>query len=222
MTVTLEQGETLRGRVRFEGGMPPAGVSTDMAVHLGPPFASRFDVHGWRAFVRADSTFQLDSVFRLPRVVGMTGLPRGWVLRAVRHAGRDITSMPVEFGAGAGAHPVEVVVTNRVARLTVRVLDERAKAGAARAVLLSVDPVRTSVTYPTLSDRPVDGGEETFAAMLPGTYLLAAVSDVDVHALLVDRGRVEALAKAAVRVTLEEGEHRTIEVTRSPLPETGR
>jgi hypothetical protein len=87
------------------------------------------------------------------------------------------------------------------------------------ALLISADPARRALAYPRSPDQQSDTGEVTFGAVLPGTYLIAALKTSDYFAVLNDPPRIEAIANGAQRVTLTAGERRTIDVRRRPLPE---
>jgi protocatechuate 3,4-dioxygenase beta subunit len=220
LVLTLARGEMLRGRVVFEDAPSPPAAS-GMAIHLSVPLSmANFEVDTSTASVRPDGTFQVGPVFRVPAMLSVTGLPAGWALKSIRHRDRDITNAEVEFGPGDGAYPLEAVVTNRTARLTVRIVGPAGTPVAeAHPVLMPADPAGWKrVSSPDMEPQPHQG-EVTFDAVLPGTYLVAALGIPDLMALQFDPERVTDVAKSAERITLDAGEHRTIDVRLRPLPE---
>jgi protocatechuate 3,4-dioxygenase beta subunit len=226
LVVQLSKGETIRGRVVFEGGAPPPAKSLAMVVYLGTPFRWRGFHSEWnppRRAVGDDLTFELTGIFRLPRSVGLSGLPDGWVLKSVRHANRDITGLLTEFGPGSGSHAVEIAVTNRVALPAVHVVDEQGQpAAASRVVLFPVDPGQWKATFPGVSGSESEPGVLPLGPRLPGDYFLAALSWDDYRLLLFEPELIEALATVADRVTFGEGDRRTLEVRVRELPRVRR
>ena len=105
--------------------------------------------------VRDDATFELPEIFRLPQVITVQGLPDGWKVKRVRHEGRDVTYAPTDFGASR--EPIEVTVTNRLARPVVRVKDAEGQAvtdARVLAVPAAAKPGRRRSARSTAGPRP--------------------------------------------------------------------
>jgi hypothetical protein len=169
--------------------------------------------------VSDDLSFELKRLYRLPRVIRMTGLPDGWVLRSVRYGERDITDVPTEFGTGSPAGRLELIVTNRVAEPAVRVLDEEGRTiTSCHVVAIPADPARWRVALGWIAATPGPGGLMKLGPVLPGEYIVAAIPRDESVILFNDRTRVDALAAIGSRVALAEGDSRTFDVRLVSLP----
>ncbi|HXW05795.1 MAG TPA: carboxypeptidase-like regulatory domain-containing protein [Vicinamibacterales bacterium] len=219
LTITLSKGEKIAGRVRFEGGQRPPFTRRGISVFLGSPR----DLPGFGGLpvmtdVEDDLTFVLEGFFQLPRFVGLSGLPDGWVVASVRHGDRDITGQVVEFSANPGSRPIEISVTNRAARPSARILDQGQPSTEHHAVVFPVDPARwrTANLFP---EAPISTeGVMPLGTLLPGEYFVAALSPQDRHLLFLEPERLEDLARVADRVTFGEGDRQTLDVRVRKLP----
>jgi hypothetical protein len=150
-------------------------------------------------------------------IVRVTGLPDGWVLKSVRYDGRDITYVPTDFGSGPSPGRLQLIVTDRVAQPTVRVLDDEGRAiTSCHVIAIPADPARWRLGSVTAS--PAPGGRRTLGPMLPGEYILAAIPRDEGAILFNDSTRVDALAAIGSRVTLAEGDSRTFDLRLVSLP----
>jgi hypothetical protein len=217
--LALAKAATIRGSVVFEGGPPPSAAASRMTVAVIPLHES-----GWpfwlpppQAKVRDDLTFDLADVFRMPIAVAVQGLPQDLALKAIRYGGRDITYVPTDFTAGPPAR-LELVLTSEIAHLTIRVAHARGEeTRTAIPIVLPADPSRWKLPYLTAPEEKTDG-TLTFGALLPGDYLVAALSTDDYSMLFQDPSRFEAVARIATRVTLGKHDRQTLTIGVVPLP----
>ena len=170
--------------------------------------------------VEDNLNFTLTGLFRIPLAVGIQGAPDGWALAAVRYDGRDITDVATDFGAPADSRALEIVLTNRVARPVVRVTNEQGRPVTAyRVVVLPADPARWKSSSWSTAQEPAQDGTTKVGPLVPGDYLIAALQPSDVMLLFTHRAsRFDRIAEIATRVTLTEGDDRTLELRLATLP----
>lgn len=98
LLLSLSAGSLVSGRVRFESeGFPMASVSVDARATDLLSFFSR-------ATTDAKWGFVLPPALSIgPRLLRVSGLPKGWWLKSVVAGGRDITNDPIDFADGLEA-----------------------------------------------------------------------------------------------------------------------
>jgi hypothetical protein len=218
VTVALAKAVSVHGLMTLEGGPAPRTLrmtvtarTTDMRPDLfGPPTAP----------VRDDLTFDLGELYRAPVTLAIQGLPEGWALKSVRLDGRDITYVPTDITA-AGTKPLRIVVTSATVRPTVRVTNDRdEEVPYAVAIALPEDPARWKTHFTGLPiGLPAGLPLGQRAALLPGNYLVAALSVEDYLVVLQDSSRLDAVARVATKVTFTVGDTRTLTLRVVPLPD---
>lgn len=223
LVVPLSRPVDVSGRVTFDGGRPPSTRRLGMVVQTGPVVErlSFLSSEGRPPFssVSDDLSFELKRLYRLPMIIRITGLPNGWALKSVLYDGRDVTYVPTDFGSGPSTGRLELIVTNRVAQPTVRVLDEEGRPiTSCYVIALPADRARWRVALGSVAATPAPGGVLKLGPMLPGEYVVAAIPREDGVILFNDRTRVDALAAIGRRVTLAEGDSRTFDVRLVSLP----
>ena len=213
LVVALSEPPTIRGRLVFEGGAPPDPRSIDIrAQPARGTIAMAMVRSGATSSVKADLSFELEGV------VGANTLqvtaPREWVVKSVRYGGQERINIPTEFKSHGDPSALEIVLTNRPAKLVARVLDEKGQPMEdARVLLFPADP------------RQWDGGGATsvwkfglqregtyeFAGLRPAEYLLAVLPD-GLPFQDDDRRPLEELSKHAERITLFENDQRAVDI----------
>ncbi len=222
LVVRTTSGATIDGRVVYEGEAPPGRprlAVTAVRPMDGDPLFN--NVMTPSVVVSEESTFQLKGLHG-PAVISVNGLPTGWIVKMVRHGGADITQLPTGFKRG-DSRQLEIVVTNRVARLTVRPFDDKGQPmPTALIVLMAADPRRSSgFTLPNEPATP--DGTVTFPPLRPDEYLVAAIVPEQGRDVLRRRKDVlDAVRSRAQRITLAPNEHPTIDVPVVRLPEIER
>ncbi len=223
LVVVMSTGVSVAGRMLFEADTAPALGGERLAIQ-----ASR-DSHGERvywqdrsasAWVRDDMTFEFTRLHG-PVVLRVSGLPDGWILQSVRYRGTEITDVATQFASGTTPRDLEVTVTNRAARLLVRMSpDESPRGTRVVPVLIPVDPARwkAGITAPPYSP-PSRDGTLAFPPVRPGEYFVAAVIAEHLQRLRRDVTAIKAVASAAQRVRLLEHQTHTVDVRLVALPE---
>jgi hypothetical protein len=166
---------------------------------------SRCSVQAFRrpAPVRDDLTFTVEGLFGA-QLLGITNMPKGWILKSVRYNGVDITDTPVQFTTSSDASSLQIALTDRSAVLSGRVVDDRDQAvTGASVILFPADPQRRRPAS-TATTPSADDGSFTIGDRRAGEYLIVAVHE-DEAPRFGERMNYELLAKAAERVSLYEG-----------------
>ncbi len=220
LLVPLSKPVDVAGKLTFEGER--AEIRRPGMVVQTSPLPQRLTYASSRppfSPVDDDLSFKLSRVYRLPLIVGMTGLPEGWILKSVRYDGRDVTYVPTDFGARPDPARLEIILTKRVARALVRVLDEQGTpASSFDVVAVPTDPSRWALPFAFTAATRAEAALTKLGPMLPGEYFVVALSREDWLWLLSGRGRIDAIAAVGTRVTLAEGDTRTLELRIVSLP----
>jgi len=182
LTVQATAGSAIAGRLTFRGSSPDAtppraGIDIE-AVPSDPDLAPL----SGRAIadIRPDWTFVLAGISG-PRRIEVTRTPPGWALQEIRVRGIDVTDRPLTFGtASQSIDDVEVVLTDRVTRVTgsVRDRDGRTAAGATAIVFApGRDRWYAQSRYMRAATVGADGAFSV-EGLPPGSYYVAAVASL--------------------------------------------
>lgn len=220
VTLNLSKPQKVSGRVVFDrpaGRLPKAvGMVVQTNVPLSP--WSRLHSRPPYASVGDNLRFEIAGIYPDPLIVGIYGLPDGWVTKFVRYGDIDITDRPIDLAAEP-RRELQIVLTDRVARPVVRVTSpDGTPAKRAAVVLLPADPARWKASRFGTHEQIERDGTAALGAVPPGEYLLAAVSGADRALLMHDPARIDGLASVARRVTIVEGDTRTFDVPLVSLP----
>lgn len=215
IAVTTVKGATVAGRLVFEGGrVPSSGLHMTVFVrHEGDArhmYASRPPMSP----IGQNSRFVLTGLFGR-NTLGVQSVPEGWVLKAIRYRDADITDLPTAFASGDDPRALEIVLTDRAADLSVRVVDGGGRAVTDCAVLLfAVDPARRTGLGGDPWTQKAQGDTVQIGRYRAGEYFVAAVGMEDYAWVFRDVSRsLDALARVARRITLAEGDKRTVDLT---------
>ena len=210
--IALAKARTVPGRVVFEGDGAPA--SRSLVIHSGPARSMFLSSPGPppSSIVDDNLKFQLPGIYRLPLVVGVRGLPEGWIVRAIRFGGRDITGVATDLGDPSTDGPLEITLTKRVAKGTIRVTDERGDpVRSCRVVILPADPARWEGAPWWNENVSAADGTLQLPALFPGEYLVAALEGSD-FMLTTQPGGIDRIGKAATKIKLNQGDNPRFEV----------
>ena len=210
LIITMTRGGTLRGRLVFDTGAPPPGV-TSGTISLTPtltelsfpglPIAGTTWSDDWR--------FEMTSVSG-PRLIRVTAGDRSWFLKSIMLRGRDVTDLPLDPGDGT-IDGIEVLVTQQRTTVTGSVVDSRgAPVPSYVAVIFAAErELWGPRTRFTAAGRPDQNGQFQVMGLPPGDYLAVAVPALESGAEQ-DPEVLERLAGFATRLNLTDGAARTI------------
>jgi 5-hydroxyisourate hydrolase-like protein (transthyretin family) len=214
LVIVMKPAVTVKGRVIFED--PPPSAATPIRV------TADADVRGFdrrmnsAITVAEDGSFELTNLFG-PVVVRVEGAaPRGYVLKSVRFAGRDIQDIPTEFD-GNPAHDLQVVFTSRTAELAGRVLDETGTEVQATVLRFPAHAARWKQLPGFPIGAPARNGTYRLSQLPAGEYCVIAVPQASTRELRFPED-YERLAAVAERITLLENDRRIGDLRLTPIP----
>ena len=216
---TLSAARTVRGRIVFEGE-PASSLTNRMTVRAHPRDSrSMMFLNSYpTAPVRDDATFELPEIYTLPLLVKVEGLPDEWKVRQVRHDGRDVTYVATDFSESR--KPIEVVVTNRLARPAVRVVDDQRRGVEGAHVIALVTAGTPSLAgVVATSERSGTDGTVTLGPLPPGDYRFIALTNDDLNLLFFDPDRFASLDGIGTLATLRESDAPRLALRLARLPE---
>ena len=213
LTMMLRRGAEIRGTLTFDGTrMPEPSDLERLLVTTSPlnptPFERR---RGSDANVGADGSFVLSDIGGGPRLIRMSRLPDGLQLKAVYLDGRDVFDTPRGFAAGQTISGVTLVLTDQITELAGMVHDEGGDALTEFTVIAF--PTDERLWQPQsrhiMASRPDQNAQYRMRGLPPGDYFLSVVEVVQ-QGEWFDPRFLDDLRRRAARVTLRDGEHKSL------------
>ena len=210
VVVVTSKGATATGQLTFEGAAKPSTLTNirvnASAVDQDGPMMS----FGGPGTVKADGTFELKGLSGT-RLVRVSSLPPGWMLKSVRVNGNDITDAGMDFKAGEAVTGVEVVLTSKLTEVNGTV-----KAGSGQAkdytlVVFADEPQKWSLPNSryVAGTRPDQEGRFQIKNLPAGGYYAIAV-DYLAQGEWGDPDVLERLKAKATSFNIDEGETKTL------------
>jgi protocatechuate 3,4-dioxygenase beta subunit len=208
VTVTLQSGVTVSGRVSFEGATaPPPGLTAVRALLRADTSPGGAAIGVAPATVAADGTFSFGGVapgqYRL--VLTRVG---NWVARSAMLGGRDVLDEPFTV-ASTDVRDLAVAFTDRPAELSGVIQDANGHPAPEYAVIAFAADERywTPQSRRVQMARPGSDGRFRFPNLVPGNYLLVALTDVEAGEWY-DPEFLKTLQPSGIPIAIGEGEHR--------------
>jgi hypothetical protein len=112
-----------------------------------------------------------------PRLVRIEGIPSGWAVKAIIHAGRDVSETPIVFDDGVVAD-VQIVLTRALGHVAGGI---EPPSGADYAVIVVPEDLTRLADFARFARlvRADQNGRYEVRDLLPGRYVAVAVEDVD-------------------------------------------
>jgi hypothetical protein len=221
IALNLQPGFRISGRVIFEGHTPapPPSALKELSIVVEPA-AGTWTLSERTSTIRVDTTGQFTTA-GLPRgryFLRLSDSPVGWMFKSAMHGGRDLSDVAVELLAG-DVTGVGLTFTDRWTSFSGLVLPSQGvptgMAIDATVLLFPVDPQFWN--DPASNPRRIrstgtgKNGEFTFASVPPGEYYAVAVTDESANDWQ-DAGFMQTLTRFATRVTIDEGEHKKLDL----------
>ena len=225
LVVTTAKTAKIAGRVVFEDE-PPNTSGSAIRISTMPDMANRMFMMGppASAQVKPDLTFELSGLFG-PLTVQVGNPPRGWIVKSIRFKGEEIVDTLHDFTNARASDSMEIVLTNRGARISGRVTNDKGEPPTeATLLLLSVDPARRRIAGNPLAfggAAPKPDGSYQIGPVRAGEYFLVAISMEDLPRpgpSGPDPEFYERLIRVAQRVTLAESEQQTLDLRITKIP----
>jgi hypothetical protein len=211
VVILTSKGATASGRVVFEGGGKPGNLAAIRISAAATDSDGPFGMGGGAGSVKADGTFDLRGLSGT-RVIRPVGLPQGWMLKAVRVNGAEITDTGMDFKPGEAVTGVEVVVTSKLTEVSGTV--KAANGDPVKdysVVVFSDDPQRWTVPNGryVYGARPDQDGRFQVKNVPPGGYYAIATEYI-AQGEWGDPEVLDRLKAKATRFSLDEGETKTL------------
>ena len=213
LTMMLRHGAEIRGTLTFDGTqMPDPSDLERLLVTTSPLNPTPFEQRGGSdAGVEPDGGFVLSDIGGGPRLIRLNRLPDGLQLKAVYLQGRDVIDTPRAFAAGQTISGVTLVLTDQITELAGMVHDEGGDAVTEFTVIAF--PTDERLWQPQsrhiMASRPDQNAQYRMRGLPPGNYFLSVVEVVQ-QGEWFDPRFLDDLRRRAARVTLRDGEHRSL------------
>ncbi len=176
VSLTLSKGAIARGRIRFDTGTPPQGLSPSQ-VFVMPisvdPHIQGMDMSGNPPVTRDDWSFELQGLRGRGFIRAATF--GDWEMKRVRREGVDVTDTPLDFSSDIDE--LEIELTQKATMVSGGVADDRgAVVLDATVVVFAEDPAKWGQHSRFIeSARPDQQGRFTIRGLPPGRYVAIAV-----------------------------------------------
>jgi hypothetical protein len=223
LVLTMAKAVSVTGRIVFEGTITPPARSPGygpmlLRVVLEGSSVRQFDASG-SGQVLDDMTFQLNKLFGR-RVLTVLNIPSGWMLKSVTYRGKDVTDVPTDFQPVADPSQLEVLISNRGAVVTGRVLDDSGNPVRGRVLMVPADRARWLALGQATSVASIAGtGAFVLPPQRPGEYAALAIDATEALPLSQNAAFFERIVKSGQRLSLTESDRRTVDLRITKLPD---
>ncbi len=218
VVLATAKGGSATGRITFEGVTRPNTFGmmrvTASAADLDGAAAM---VGSSSALVKPDATFELKGVAG-PRLIRVTSVPTGMMVKAVRLNGNDVTDTPIEFKNAEQVSGIEIVI-GKTTEVSGTVADAAGSPVKDYTVIVFADdPQRWTapMTRWVAGRRPDQEGRFKVENLPAGSYYAIAV-DYVAQGEWGDPDLLERLRTKAKRFSLDEGEVKTVDLKLSEM-----
>lgn len=212
--LALQPGLTVTGRIAFEGAAAPPADLTRMRISLAP-----VNIAGTPRTIVAGASGRVDAAGRLTIANVMPGRYRlsgggggGWSIKSAVIDGQDALDFPLEIKQSlAGA---VVTFTDRQAEISGTAIDQKGQPSTTATIVLFPADQRLwgSTSRRIRTARVATDGSFTFTTVPPGEHRLAPTIDPEPDAWF-DPAFLQQLESGAIRVTIGEGEKKSVQVS---------
>ena len=218
LRVSLQPAMTLSGRLAFQGAALPPPDAGRVAVMFSPVRTSDRSITN-SVQIRPDFSFGADDVIPGRTRIGATlrdvpkpGAPT-WTLASVMYGDRDVTDLPVQIAAGDTIPPVTITFTDTPSELSGRLITAEGKPGTDYFVVALASDERYWVwsSRRIKSTRPDANGHYAFPGLPPGTYRVAATTDLE-QGDLQSLTFLRELIRTSAEVTVGAGEKKVFDL----------
>ena len=212
LVIAMRRTVDVPGRIVLEDPTVRLPSPPGSGLMIGAPLANDPLLgEGSRAHALADEkrAFVLEGLFG-PRLLEIANVPRAWYVKSIGYAGKDVFDTPTEF---KGDSPIEIVLSNRGASVTGRVLDQRGEpVRGARALMFPAGKQRWG-NHQQITALTDTAGTFRLGPQRAGEYLIVALAPGVPVPSPGDHERTLTLAEGAERVRLGDNEERTLDLS---------
>ena len=209
--IVTTKGATATGRVVYEGGSKPTTSSIRIS-------AAATDQDGPMALVSGSSSVTPEGTFEIkglsgPRIFRVSNIPPGWVLKAVKVNGTDITDNGIDIKSAEAISGVEVILTSKVTEVKGSVKAGNDPALDYTVVIFSDEPEkwRAPTSRHIATGRPNQQGQFVVKNLPAGSYYAIALEYIP-QGEWNDPEILERLKSKATTFSVTEGEVKTLDL----------
>jgi hypothetical protein len=215
---SLTPGMAISGRVAFEGTAPPPDF-TSVRISVTPPPTTTTVMGLSSTQVATDGTFKLSGAapgqyLMSAALAFATSANPTWMLKSVTADGRNVQDSPLEVRPGIDVDNAVITFTDRVTRLSGALTDQAGRPAPDYFVIVfSTNPdmwFRQS-RWLRAPQRPATNGTFTIAALPPGEYYMAALTEYNQTEWFAP-AFLQQVVPSALKITIAEGEHKTQDI----------
>jgi hypothetical protein len=213
LVISTSMGSTLTGRVIMTGSNVSANPSS-MLINVVSTDVGQTPMGPGAMGTRVGSS----GMFELRGLSGavlfrVSPLPTGWMLKAIRLNGTDITDTPYEFKGGEALSGLEIELTDKVTQINGVVTNSRGEPLKEYAVVVFAEASERwqPPTRFVRAGRPDQEGRFQIRGLPPGRYLAVAVEYLE-QGSESDPEQLERLKQSASPLSLDEGETRQLDL----------
>lgn len=216
LAVTLKAGLAMTGRVEFVGSRPapPPDQIQRLSITLQSAEGRTSSPIATPGRAAADLSFRTAGYPGGRYVAAVATLPMGWTLKSVMSGGRDVSVEPLEL-TDADVKDVVITFTDLTTELSGVVTGARGPEANAEVIVFPADSAAWKdigvVARRGRNVRPSGAGAFSMSGLPPGAYFVAAVP-VAAIGDWQDPVFLERLVATATRVSLGDGEKRTVDL----------
>jgi hypothetical protein len=212
VVATMRPGLRITGRLEFEGATPRPPERSQV-MFVGAPFALESDnampanAAGMTAST-GEQGITLGGYTAGRYRVRVLNSPAGWMFKSAMLNGVDVSEMPFDFDRDVTG--LVITFTDRWTGVSGSIAG--AGSDAATVIVFPIDAPSWSSPRRVKSARPNAQGRFGISSLPPGDYYAVAIPE-EQAADWRDPKLLEELARVATRVSVGEGEHKTVDLT---------
>jgi len=209
--IATTKGASVTGRVVYEGGSRPTTNSIRISA-AGTDDTGPMTLVSGASSVTPEGTFEIKGLSG-QRVFRVNNIPAGWVLKAVKVNGTDITDHGMEFKSAEAVTGVEVILTSKLTEVKGAVKAGNDPAMDYTVVIFSDEPEkwRVPTSRHIATGRPNQQGQFQVKNLPAGSYYAIALEYIP-QGEWNDPEVLERLKSKATTFSVGEGEVKTIDL----------
>lgn len=214
IALMVSPGATIKGKIVFEGGEPPAYRQNIVTVGSSPLVPGEMAGPSAQSKTFEDWTFELRGLFGRRMLRANSA---GWTLKSITLNGADVTDSGVEFRGSDVVGAFEIKFTKATTSIDATVTEPNGQpANDVLVLVYATDRAKWTtasryirMAYPTAENQVIVNG------LPPGDYYVVAIEPIESG---FDRNPqvLEQLTRTAERITLFEGEKKVLQLRYSP------
>ena len=224
LSLSLERGVSVTGRVVFEGASPPPAGGIGVSVRLTPVGEVQSPDNVRITSTTPEGTFAIIGVapgnYSLSTALVARSAPiKGWTFKSASAAGRDFTDMPLTVAPGKAVESIVVSFSDRSTEIN-GVFRDASGRPSSEYFIVALPTNRdlwSAASNRTRLARPGTDGHYLITGLPAGDYFVAATTDAAPDDLS-DASFLSRLAESAITITLAEGQTKTQDLRIRRLP----